>query len=53
MMRLFLDSGVIVDSGAEYGPGGNGFVRINIATPESRISAFLTAMERACVSCAR
>lgn len=40
--------GVLADLGWEYGPGGTGFVRLNIATPTDRIEKFLTNLTAAC-----
>lgn len=39
---------LIADEGWEYGPGGSGFIRMNIATPRERLSGALDNLEAAC-----
>ncbi len=45
---LECEAGVVGDPGAEYGAGGSGFLRINIATPHERIRAFTQRLQGAC-----
>lgn len=39
---------VLGDPGNEYGPGGSGFYRFNIATPRRNIAAFMENLRTAC-----
>jgi cystathionine beta-lyase len=41
------EAGTIVDPGWMYGNGGNGFIRINIATPISQIGIFIDRLHTA------
>lgn len=41
---------VLGDPGDEYGPGGNGFYRFNIATPRRNIIEFMNNLQAACQS---
>jgi cystathionine beta-lyase len=49
-LRSFLlnEALIVADFGTDYGPGGSGFVRLNIATTSERIEAFLAHLETAC-----
>lgn len=39
---------ILGDPGDEYGPGGEGFCRFNIATPRKTIAAFMENLQAAC-----
>ena len=48
LLALFNDeAGVVVNNGASYGPGGEGFVRLNIGCPRSIVVDALARIERA------
>lgn len=48
LMRLFEEVGKIaLNSGAEFGPEGEGYVRINIAAPRSTVMEGMARIERA------
>ncbi len=44
--KLFLDVGVGLNDGRTFGPGGEGFVRLNFACPRSTLSEALERMKR-------
>lgn len=48
-LSCFLENQVSVlgDPGEEYGPGGNGFFRFNLATPRKNLSHFITNLKQA------
>lgn len=47
---LEMKAGIIGDMGEEYGAGGEGFLRINIATPRNSIITFVKKLTDACKS---
>ena len=48
-LRALLEKArVCADPGDEYGPGGSGFVRFNLATPRPQLAALLDRLERVC-----
>ncbi|OLN23749.1 cystathionine beta-lyase [Domibacillus antri] len=48
LLALFLDEGgVALGNGAKYGPGGDGFMRINVACPRSLVADGLKRMKKA------
>ena len=47
MDRFFLEAGVGLMSGSDFGPGGEGFMRINVACPRRLLEEALGRMERA------
>ncbi len=42
------EAGILADPGTDYGPGGSGFMRLNIATTTARADAFVDRLSRAC-----
>lgn len=52
--RFFLhQAGVALNNGADFGPGGNGFVRLNFGCPRDRLAEALERMQAALVTCQR
>ncbi|MCM3787053.1 PatB family C-S lyase [Domibacillus indicus] len=47
LLDLFLKHGVALGNGAKYGPGGEGFMRINVACPRSAVAETMERMKRA------
>ena len=47
LLKLFENAGVKVNSGANYGAGGEGFVRVNIATQRSVLKEALRRLAKA------
>ncbi|OMP67771.1 MalY/PatB family protein [Domibacillus epiphyticus] len=48
LLALFLDEGSIaLGNGAKYGPGGEGFMRLNVACPRSLVEDGLSRMKKA------
>lgn len=47
LLSLFLEAGVALGNGGKYGPGGDGFMRMNVACPRSLVSEGLTRMKTA------
>ncbi|WP_050183023.1 MalY/PatB family protein [Domibacillus robiginosus] len=47
LLDLFLEHGVALGNGAKYGPGGEGFMRINVACPRSAVAETMERMKRA------
>ena len=48
LMNLFSeDAGVVVNNGASYGPGGEGFVRLNVGCPRSIVDLAMHRIEHA------
>ncbi|WP_046176615.1 MalY/PatB family protein [Domibacillus indicus] len=47
LLDLFLDHGVALGNGAKYGPGGEGFMRINVACPRSTVAETMERMKKA------
>jgi cystathionine beta-lyase len=45
--RMRRATGLVVDPGALFGPGGEGFVRLNIAAPRSRVEDGVARLARA------
>lgn len=45
--EVFLDHGVAVNSGLDFGPGGEGFARINFATSPDMLTSVVERMGRA------
>lgn len=50
LLALFLDHGVALGNGAKYGPGGEGFMRINVACPRSTVIETMERMKKAAKS---
>ncbi len=48
--RMEKDAGILGDPGWEYGPGGSGFYRFNIAVPHSVVPVFLERIKILCES---
>ena len=46
LLQLFESAGVRVNSGANYGTGGEGFVRVNIATQRSVLTEALNRVAK-------
>jgi LL-diaminopimelate aminotransferase len=44
---LFDETGVLLTPGTNFGPSGEGYVRISIAAPEERIATALQRMQNA------
>lgn len=42
-----------LNPGSDFGPGGSGFMRMNIATPRRNVEAALAAIEAECGRCSR
>ncbi len=51
-LHLFLEreAGIVADPGTDYGPGGSGFTRLNIATTTAQANALVERLERACIA---
>ncbi|OKL35558.1 MalY/PatB family protein [Domibacillus mangrovi] len=47
LLALFLDSGIALGNGGKYGPGGEGFMRINVACPRSLVQDGVERMKKA------
>lgn len=47
LLALFLDGGIALGNGAKYGPGGEGFIRINVACPRSLVQDGVERMKKA------
>ncbi len=47
LLALFLDAGIALGNGAKYGPGGEGFMRINVACPRSLVQDGVERMKKA------
>ena len=47
LLKLFESAGVKVNSGANYGTGGEGFVRVNIATQRNVLKTALARLAKA------
>lgn len=47
LLDLFLNYGVALGNGAKYGPGGEGFMRINVACPRSTVAETMERMKTA------
>lgn len=47
LLDLFLNHGVALGNGAKYGPGGEGFMRINVACPRSAVAETMERMKTA------
>ncbi|WP_018394241.1 PatB family C-S lyase [Bacillus sp. 37MA] len=47
LLTLFLDAGIALGNGAKYGPGGEGFMRINVACPRSLVQDGVERMKKA------
>ena len=46
LMHLFNEeAGVVVNNGASYGPGGEGFIRLNVGCPRSIVAEAFTRIE--------
>jgi cystathionine beta-lyase len=48
--RLFQEAGVGMMSGEDFGPGGEGFIRINVACLRSLLEEALHRIDRAAAS---
>lgn len=46
LKRFWEDADIILDPGTEYGPGGEGFARINLATTTSVMDAFVDHLKK-------
>lgn len=47
LLSLFLENGVALGNGGKYGPGGEGFMRINVGCPSSLVAEGLKRMKKA------
>ena len=48
LVSLFLDkAGIVVNNGANYGPGGEGFIRLNIGCPRSIVEKAMQRLKQA------
>lgn len=47
LLDLFLVHGVALGNGAKYGPGGEGFMRINVACPRATVEETMNRMKKA------
>ena len=47
LLELFLNHGIALGNGAKYGPGGEGFMRINVACPRSTVAETMERMKTA------
>ncbi|MBS4021342.1 MAG: pyridoxal phosphate-dependent aminotransferase [Dethiobacter sp.] len=48
--KFFLSAGVFLNQGYAFGPGGAGFIRLNLACPRSTLEEALQRIERAIIS---
>ena len=47
LVNLFMEEGVKLNSGANYGKPGNGFIRLNVATQTAVLEKALASMKKA------
>lgn len=47
LLQLFTDHGVGLGNGGKYGPGGDGFMRINVACPRSMVEETMKRVQKA------
>ena len=45
-MGLLKKENILCDPGSDYGSGGVGFLRLNLASPRASFEAFIKALER-------